>query len=89
LTALPLAFGVWKVGSPWATPLLASVLGSVLGLSALGKLGMAIETGFVLAGSAIPVIVLMLLDERTPRVPLRLALWRPPGEVVAASRSAG
>ncbi len=74
LTALPLAFGVWKVGSPWATPLLTAFLGSVLGPGVLGKLGMAIEMGVVLAGAAIPVLVLMHLDEETPRVPLRSAL---------------
>ena len=83
LTALPLAFGVWKVGSPWATPLLAAVLGSVLGPGALGKLGMAIEMGVVLAGAALPVLVLMLLDEHTPRVPLRSALTRPPHPLAA------
>ena len=83
LTALPLAFGVGKVGSPWATPLLAAVLGSVLGPDTLGKLGMAIEAGVVLAGAVVPIIVLMLLDGRTPRVPLRSALSRPPDEAVA------
>ena len=74
LTAFPLAFGVWKVGSPWATPLLTALLGSVLGPGMLGKLGMAIEMGVVLAGAAIPILVLMYLDERTPRVLLRSAL---------------
>lgn len=82
-TALPLALGVWKVGSPWATPLLAAVLGSVLGPDTLGKLGMAIEMGVVLGGAAVPIVVLMLLDEHTPRVPLRSALSRAPGEAVA------
>jgi hypothetical protein len=74
LTALPLGFGVSKVGSPWATPLLTALLGSVLGPGVLGKLGMAIEMGVVLAGAAIPILVLMYLDEQTPRVPLRSAL---------------
>jgi hypothetical protein len=74
LIALPLAFGVWKVGSPWATPLLTALLGSVLSPGVLGKLGMAIEMGVVLAGAAIPILVLMYLDEQTPRVPLRSAL---------------
>lgn len=74
LTALPLAFGVWKVGSPWATPLLTALFGSVLGPGVLGKLGMAIEMGVVLAGAAIPILVLMYLDEQTPRVPLPFAL---------------
>lgn len=74
LTAFPLAFGVWKVGSPWATPLLTAVLGSVLGAGVLGKLGMAIEVGVVLAGAGMPILVLRYLDERTPRVPLRSAL---------------
>jgi hypothetical protein len=74
LTALPLAFGVWKVGSPWATPLLTALLGSFVGPGVLGKLGMAIEMGVVLAGATIPILVLMYLDERTPRVPLRSVL---------------
>jgi hypothetical protein len=74
LTAVPLVFGVWKVGSPWATPVLTTLLGSVLGPGVLGKLGMAIEMGVILAGAAIPVLVLMYLDERTPRVPLPSAL---------------
>jgi hypothetical protein len=74
LTALPLAFGVWNVGSPWATPLLTALLGSVLGPGVLSKLGMAIEMGVVLAGGAIPILVLMYLDEQAPRVPLRSAL---------------
>ena len=74
LTTLPLVFGVWKVGSPWATPLLTASLGSVLGPGVLGKLGMAIEMGVVLAGAVLPILVLMHLDERTPRVPFRSAL---------------
>jgi hypothetical protein len=83
LAALPLAFGVWKVGSPWATPVLAAVLGSVRGPDTLGKLGMAIEMGVVLAGAAVPIVVLMLLDEHTPRVALRSALSRAPGKAAA------
>jgi hypothetical protein len=78
LTALPLTLGVWKVGSPWATPLLTALLGSVLGPGALGKLGMAVEMGVVLAGVAIPIVLLMLLDEQAPRVPLRSALGLTP-----------
>lgn len=78
-TVLPLTFGVWQVGSPWATPLLDAVLGSFLGPGALGKLGMAIEMGLVLVGAALPVVVLMLLDEQTPRVPLRPALGQSRG----------
>ena len=74
LTALPLTLGVWKVGSPWATPLLTAMLGSVLGPGVLGKVGLAVEMGVVLAGAAIPIVLLMLLDEHTPRVPLRSAL---------------
>jgi hypothetical protein len=34
----------------------------------LDKLGMAVELGLVLAGAALPLLVLMRLDERTPRV---------------------
>jgi hypothetical protein len=71
LTILPLAFGIWKIGSPWATPLLTTLLGSILRPGILDKLGMAIELGVVLAGAALPILVLMYLDERTPRVPLR------------------
>jgi hypothetical protein len=74
LAALPLAFGVWKGGAPWATPPLTALLGSILDPGVLGKLGMAIEMGVVMAGAAIPVLVLMYLDEQTPRVPLRSAL---------------
>ncbi len=74
LTALPLAFGVWKVGSPWATPVLTALLSSVLSPGILSKLGLAIELGVVLAGAAIPILFLMLLDEQSPRVPLRSAL---------------
>jgi hypothetical protein len=70
LTCLPFAFGAWKVGSPWAVPALAGLLGSVVGPGLLDKLGMAMELGVVLAGAALPILVLMHLDERTPRVPL-------------------
>jgi len=69
LTALPLAFGVWKVGSPWATPVLTALLGSVLSPGILSKLGLAMELGVVLAGAAIPILVLMYLDQQMPRVP--------------------
>lgn len=71
LTCLPFAFGAWKVGTPWAVPVLAGLLGAVAGPGLLDKLGMAMELGVVLAGAALPVLVLMHLDERTPRVPLR------------------
>lgn len=43
LTWLLFGFGVWKIGSPWATPMLSTLLGPVLGPGLLGKLGMAIE----------------------------------------------
>jgi len=65
LTCAPLGLGVWRVGSPWASPALTSRFGPVPGLD---KLGMAIELGVVLAGAAIPLLVLAHLDERTPRV---------------------
>ena len=71
LTCLPFGFGAWKVGSPWAVPVLAGLLGSVVGPGLPDKLGMAMELGVVLAGAALPILVLMHLDERTPRVPLR------------------
>ena len=74
LALLPLAFGTWKIGSPWATPLLTTVLGWAVSPGILGKLGMAVEMGVVLGGAVIPIILLMLLDEHTPRVPLRWAL---------------
>ncbi len=77
LAILPLAYGVWNIGLAWATPLLRTVLGSLLDPGLQGRLGMAIETGVVLAGAGIPVLVLMLLDARTPRVPLRSALKQP------------
>jgi hypothetical protein len=76
LLAAPFAFAAAKVGSPWATPLFSALLGSVLSPGLLGKLGMAVELGALLAGAALPVAVLALLDERTPRVPLRVALGR-------------
>ena len=75
LTCLPFGFAVWKVGSPWAAPVLNTLLGSIVAPGLLGKLSMAIELGVVLAGAAIPVLVLMHLDERTPRVSLRSVLW--------------
>lgn len=73
-TCALLGFGVWKAGSPWATSTLIALLGSILGSSLLGKLGMAIEIGVFLAGAAVPVLVLMHLDERTPRVGLASVL---------------
>lgn len=68
MTCLPLTFAVWKVGSPWATPVLTLLLGSVLGPGLLG------EMGVLLAGAATPILVLMHLDEHTPRVSLGSAL---------------
>ena len=59
--------------------LLDAVLGSFLSLGVLGKLGMAFEMGLVLAGAILPILVLMLLDEETPRVPLRSALGQSGG----------
>jgi hypothetical protein len=75
LTCLPFAFGVWRVGSPWATPVLSALLGAILGPGLVGKLGLAMEMGVLLAGTVIPILVLMHLDERTPRVSLRSGLW--------------
>jgi hypothetical protein len=69
-----LVFAIWRIGTPWATPVLAGVLGSILSAGLLDKVGMAVEMSVVLAGAAIPVIVLMLLDETLPRVPLRSAM---------------
>lgn len=74
LAALPFAFGVWKVGSPWATRLLTALLGAFLDPGILGKLGMAIELGVVVGGAALPILALMHLDEQTPRVPIGSAL---------------
>jgi hypothetical protein len=73
LALVPLAFSAWTVGTPWASSLLTSLLGAVLGAGLLGKVGMAIELTVLLAGAAIPILLLMHLDETTPRVPLRLA----------------
>jgi hypothetical protein len=50
------------------------LLGALLSPGVLGKVGMAIELGRVLAGVATPILVAMLLDEQTPRVPRRTAL---------------
>ena len=74
LTLVLLGFAVWKVGTPWAAPALTALLGSVLSPGWLGKLGMALEMGVVLAGAAVPILVLMHLDERTPRVRLTSVL---------------
>jgi hypothetical protein len=65
LACAPLGLGVSRIGSPWAAPALAALVGAV---PLLDKLGMAIELGLVLAGAAVPLLVLMRLDERTPRV---------------------
>jgi hypothetical protein len=75
LTALPLSFSVWRLGWPWATPLLTALFGSLVGPGILAKVGMAIEMGVVLVGAALPILLLMCLDERTPRVPLRSVVW--------------
>lgn len=74
LAFVPLAFFVWRVGTPWATPLLTSLLGAVLDPSLLGKVGMAMELILLLLGAVIPILLLMHLDEMTPRVPIRVAL---------------
>ncbi len=74
LTGLLLAFAVWKVGSPWASEMLSAVFGSWLGAGLLGKLGVAVELGTLLAGVALPVLVLMHLDARLPRVSVASAL---------------
>jgi hypothetical protein len=65
LALAPLALGAWRIGSPWAAPALTVLVGPV---PLLDKLGMAVELGLVLAGAALPLLVLMRLDERTPRV---------------------
>jgi hypothetical protein len=77
LAALPLALGVWKAGTPWATPLLTSLLGSMVSAGVLGRVGMALELGVVLGGVAIPILAAMLLDAQMPRVPLRSARRHP------------
>lgn len=76
LTLLLPGLAVWSVGSPWAVPVLTPLFGSVLGPGVVGKLGMALEMGLVLVGAAVPILVLMHLDERTPRVRLGDALVR-------------
>jgi len=74
LTCLPFFVGAWTIGRAWATPALNALLGAVVGEGLLGKVGVAIEMGAVLAAAAVPVLVLMHLDARTPRVPLLNAL---------------
>jgi hypothetical protein len=76
IACLPLGFGVWRVGSPWATPLLSRLLGAALGPGLVDKLGMAIELGVVLGGAAVPILLMGHLDERTPRVGWRAAFAR-------------
>jgi hypothetical protein len=71
LSLILLAFAVSRVGSPWGTPLLEVLFGSLLSPGLLGKLGMALELGALLGGAAIPVLVLTLLDQNVPRVPFR------------------
>ncbi len=76
LAVLPLCFAVWQLGGPWAAPLLTAVFGSLLGPSVVGKIGSAVEMCVVFGGAALPVLLLMHLDERTPRVPLRVAVGK-------------
>lgn len=72
--ALPLFFAVSRLGWPWATPLLTTIFGSFVNASVLGKVGAAMEMGLVMAGAALPILVLMHLDERLLRVPIRAAV---------------
>ena len=76
LTCFPFCLGAWTIGSPWAAPALKPLLGSILGAGLLAKLGIGIELGVLLAGAALPVLVLMYLDRRMPRLPLSSA-FRP------------
>jgi hypothetical protein len=76
LASTPLAFSVLEVGSGWATAVLKVLGGGLLGAEVIGKLGTAWEMGTMLAGVAAPILLLMRLDERTPRVSLRSALRR-------------
>lgn len=85
LCASPLTVAVWRIGRPWATPVLTTVLGSLVSAGLLEKVGMAVEMGAALAGAVIPVVALMLLDETLPRVPLRSAMGlEPRGEADSA-----
>ncbi len=77
LAVLPLAFAVWRLGVPWATPLLAAVCRSVVAPGVLAKLGAAMEMGLVFAGAALPILVLAHLDKRMLRIPVSAILRRP------------
>ena len=74
---------------PWASQPLRNLQHGMLGPTVHGRLGMiinvavgmagmTIETGVYLVGAAIPVVVLMYLDQRTYRVSVRsvLRFWR-------------
>ena len=74
LAVLPLGFAVSQIGTPWAEPLLTVALGSILSGGVIGKMSMAVELAVPLLGAAIPLLVLMHLDERIPRLPFLAAL---------------
>jgi hypothetical protein len=76
LTIAPFAFSVWRLGWPWASPLLTGAFGGVVGPGILARLGMAIEMAVTLGGAALPILVCMHLDESTPRIPLTFLLRR-------------
>jgi hypothetical protein len=85
LVALPLTFWASSVGSDWAAPLLerlgvdrllTALLGAGLGPRLFGPLTMATEISVLLAGVTIPTLVMLHLDGRRPRVPLRSAWGR-------------
>lgn len=91
-TLAPIAFGVRMIGEPWATRLLGSLLGQVpQRLANLGNfgdrlghvvaagiplLGTGLELGVSVGGAALPILLLMRLDETTPRVSLRSMFGR-------------
>ncbi len=83
---LPFAFAIWMLGTPWATQILSSGLHLVVPPESGGRVGPflertvgvagpVIENLVFLMGTAIPILCLMTLDERTPRVSL-MAWWR-------------
>ena len=88
----PLVFGVRMIGDPWATDLVNGLLGKVpTMLASLGKfgtrlgrivaagipvMGTALDLGVSVGGAALPIFVLMRLDQRTPRVSLRMVFSR-------------
>lgn len=89
LISAVLAFAIWTIGVPWASQPLRNLQHGMLGATVHGRLGMiidvavgmagmTIETGVYLMGAAIPVVVLMYLDQRTYRVSVRsvLRFWR-------------